>query len=146
MRVAVDKASGKEYACKSITKALAIPNVQPAKQAQHLDNIKREAAILRKLRGTLNVVYLEDVYEDAAAVHIVMELCRGGELFHAIGSKHYSERTVASFMRAVLRTLAQCHHLRILHRDIKPGAARTHARTRSLWRVACRRRGRCGGG
>lgn len=25
-------------------------------------------------------------------------------------------------MRAVLRTLAQCHHLRILHRDIKPGA------------------------
>jgi calcium-dependent protein kinase len=24
-------------------------------------------------------------------------------------------------MRAVLRTLAQCHHHRILHRDIKPG-------------------------
>jgi serine/threonine protein kinase len=28
---------------------------------------------------------------------------------------------VASYMRAVLRTLAQCHHHRILHRDIKPG-------------------------
>lgn len=24
-------------------------------------------------------------------------------------------------MRAVLRTLAQCHHHKILHRDIKPG-------------------------
>lgn len=122
MRVAVDKSTGKEYACKSIPKALNIPNVQVHKQQQHLDNIKREVAILRRLRGTLNVVYLEDVYEDATAVHIVMELCRGGELIHAIGSKHYSERTVASFMRAVLRTLAQCHHLRILHRDIKPGA------------------------
>ena len=29
--------------------------------------------------------------------------------------------TVASFMRAVLRTLAQCHSHRILHRDVKPG-------------------------
>ena len=28
---------------------------------------------------------------------------------------------VASYMRAVLRTLAQCHAHRILHRDIKPG-------------------------
>lgn len=28
---------------------------------------------------------------------------------------------VASFMRAVLRTLAQCHSHHILHRDIKPG-------------------------
>jgi hypothetical protein len=28
---------------------------------------------------------------------------------------------VASYMRAVLRTLAQCHAHRILHRDVKPG-------------------------
>ena len=28
---------------------------------------------------------------------------------------------VASHMRAVLRTVAQCHSHRILHRDVKPG-------------------------
>ena len=28
---------------------------------------------------------------------------------------------VSSYMRAVLRTIAQCHSQRILHRDIKPG-------------------------
>eukprot|EP01024_Parvocaulis_polyphysoides_P015377 TRINITY_DN16700_c0_g1_i9.p1 TRINITY_DN16700_c0_g1~~TRINITY_DN16700_c0_g1_i9.p1 ORF type:complete len:437 (+),score=81.29 TRINITY_DN16700_c0_g1_i9:273-1583(+) len=50
-----------------------------------------------------------------------MEWCKGGELYHAIGQRHYSERTVASYMRAVLKTLAQCHALHILHRDIKPG-------------------------
>ena len=50
-----------------------------------------------------------------------MELCRGGELIRRIGARHYSERTVASYMRAVLRTLVQCHGARILHRDVKPG-------------------------
>ena len=27
----------------------------------------------------------------------------------------------SSYMRAVLRTIAQCHNNRILHRDVKPG-------------------------
>ena len=39
------------------------------------DNIKREVAVLRRLRGTLNVVALEGAYEDDDAVHIVMEVC-----------------------------------------------------------------------
>ncbi|GIL43935.1 hypothetical protein Vafri_1520 [Volvox africanus] len=121
VHVVVERGSGKEYACKSITKRLNVPNVGNAKQDQHLENIRREALILRRLRGTLNVVFLEDVFEDKDAVHLVMEWCKGGELLQRINTRHYSERTAASYMRAVLRTLAQCHHLRILHRDIKPG-------------------------
>jgi len=51
----------------------------------------------------------------------VLELCSGGELVGATrGGRHYSERTAASFLRAVLRTVAQCHAKRIIHRDIKP--------------------------
>lgn len=49
----------------------------------------------------------------------VLELCSGGELVAAT-KKRYSERTAASFLRAVLRTVAQCHAKRIIHRDIKP--------------------------
>lgn len=44
-----------------------------------------------------------------------------GPCCRRIGDRHYSERTVASFTRAVLRTVAQCHSHHILHRDIKPG-------------------------
>lgn len=52
----------------------------------------------------------------------VLEYCSGGELLSRAGkgARHYSERTAASFLRAVLRTLAQCHAKRIMHRDIKP--------------------------
>lgn len=125
------------------------------KKKGHLDALRQEVEALRRLRGSLNVATLEDVYEDDTHVHVVTELCLGGELVHRIGSKHYSERTVrlqhlrrywtsdrttnslatvsmvphrallqvASYMRAVLRTLAQCHSHHILHRDIKPGEA-----------------------
>ncbi len=101
--------------------ALDAEKHSPAKVASHLEAIRREVDILTRLRGTLNVVALEQVFEDDTHVHIIMELCRGGELWHRIGDAHYSEKTVASFMRAVLRTLAQCHSHNILHRDIKPG-------------------------
>jgi serine/threonine protein kinase len=113
-----------------------------------------QVEVLRRLAGSLNVVKLVDVYEDADNVHIVQvgqrkgmlaqacagavhapppqtppalpasplpqEWCKGGELLHSVGTRHYSERTVASYMRAVLRTLAQCHAQHILHRDVKP--------------------------
>jgi serine/threonine protein kinase len=35
-----------------------------------------------------------DAFEDDGSVYIVQELCRGGELHHRIGERHYSERTV----------------------------------------------------
>eukprot|EP01026_Neomeris_dumetosa_P081538 TRINITY_DN917_c0_g1_i1.p1 TRINITY_DN917_c0_g1~~TRINITY_DN917_c0_g1_i1.p1 ORF type:complete len:604 (+),score=84.81 TRINITY_DN917_c0_g1_i1:162-1973(+) len=115
-----DKVSGKEWACKSIPKVLGGSSSE-IKRKQHRDSVKREVEVLKKLRGCLNVAKFEAVYEDQDYVHIIMEWCKGGELIHAIGHRHYSERTVASYMRAVLKTLAQCHALHILHRDIKPG-------------------------
>lgn len=121
VHVVRNRTTGEEYACKSIPKALDPDKHSPAKVAGHLDAVHREVEVLTRLRGTLNVVALHEVLEDAHSVHLVMELCRGGELWHRIGDRHYSERTVASFMRAVLRTIAQCHSHNILHRDIKPG-------------------------
>jgi calcium-dependent protein kinase len=121
VHVAVERSTGMEFACKSIKKRLDVPNISPAKQAQHLDNIDREAKILKRLRGTLSVVAFKGAWEDDTDVHLVMEYCRGGELHHSIGNRMYTEATVAAYMRSVLHTLAQCHSHRILHRDIKPG-------------------------
>lgn len=55
VRVARSKATGAEFAVKTVRKRLDVPGLPPAKQAQHVENIKREVAVLRRLRGTLNV-------------------------------------------------------------------------------------------
>lgn len=121
VRVVKEKSTGTEYACKSIKKALEIPNISEDKQFQHLDNIDREIKVLKLLRGTLSVVYLRGVWEDEEDIHIVMEHCQGGELYHGVGRQPYTEETVSIYMRSVLQTISQCHSHRILHRDIKPG-------------------------
>lgn len=113
--------TGDEFACKSISKELKGPRVSEKQQRHHLEMISREVAVLKKLGGALNVVRLQGVFEDDDRVHIVMEYCRGGELWRRAGLKSFSEETVAQIMRAVLRTLAQCHAHRVLHRDVKPG-------------------------
>lgn len=72
VRVVIDKRNGTEFACKSIPKRLDAPGLAPERQAAHVDNIRREVAVLRRLRGTLNVVALEGAFEDADSAHIVM--------------------------------------------------------------------------
>lgn len=47
----------------------------------------------------------EEAYEDIDNVYIVTELCRGGELWHRIGEKHYSERTVRVTPSCIRSTL-----------------------------------------
>ena len=74
------------------------PTLSEQKRTGHLAAIRREVDVMRKLRGTLNVACFEDAYEDDEHVHIVMEWCRGGELHHRIGDKHYSERTVCCLL------------------------------------------------
>ena len=121
IRLVRDKRTHQEYAMKCIPKVLTDPSVSEKKREDHADAVRREVDVMKRMRGVLNVASLEAVYEDDDAVYMVMEYCTGGELVHVIGETHYTEQTVASFMRATLRTLAQCHANGILHRDIKPG-------------------------
>ncbi|KAG1666313.1 hypothetical protein FOA52_004795 [Chlamydomonas sp. UWO 241] len=119
--VATHRMTGTQYACKIIPKVIDPTKFTERKCNTHIDSLRREVGVLKALRGTLSVVQMHDVYEDADNVWIVMEWCKGGELWHRAGDRHYSERTVASFMRSVLRTIAVMHSHNILHRDIKPG-------------------------
>lgn len=68
-----------------------------------------------------NIVRLRATYEDNEAVHLVMELCEGGELFDRIVARgHYSERAAAGVARTVAEVVRMCHENGVMHRDLKP--------------------------
>ena len=92
---AKDKRTAQVLACKSIAKSVET-GASPAKAAEHIEAIKREILVLKRLRGSLNVASLLEVQEDDTHVHLLLEHCKGGELVHRIGDRHYSERTVYS--------------------------------------------------
>jgi calcium-dependent protein kinase len=85
--------SGRVFACKTIPKQPDSAS-DAQKIEEHLQAVRREIKVLKMLRSCLNVAKLEEVYEDETCVHIIQELCTGGELAHSVGQRHYSERTV----------------------------------------------------
>jgi calcium-dependent protein kinase len=106
--------TGELFACKSIAK-------RKLTCKEDIEDVKREVQIMHHLSGIENIVELKGVYEDKHAVHLVMELCAGGELFDRIISKgHYSERAAASLCRTIVNVVHRCHSLGVFHRDLKP--------------------------
>lgn len=65
------------------------------------------------------------VHEDKKYLHLVTELCTGGELFDRIIEKTqsdegcFSERDAAFLVRSILDAIAYCHDQKgIVHRDV----------------------------
>lgn len=76
---------------------------------------------MHHLTGHRNIVELKEVFEDRHNVHLVMELCAGGELFDRIIAKgHYSERAAAGLCRQIVTVVHACHSMGVMHRDLKP--------------------------
>ena len=110
----VEKASGKKYACKSIAKVKLLTD-------DDVEDVRREIQIMHHLAGSHNVISIKGAYEDSIAVHVVMELCVGGELFDRIVERgHYTERKAAKLARTVVSVVEACHSLGVMHRDLKP--------------------------
>ncbi|XP_019705924.1 calcium and calcium/calmodulin-dependent serine/threonine-protein kinase isoform X2 [Elaeis guineensis] len=77
--------------------------------------------IVEKVSPHPNVINLYDVYEDANGVHLVLELCSGGELFDRIVSHdRYSEFEAAVVVQQIAEGLSALHKANIIHRDLKP--------------------------
>lgn len=75
------------------------------------------------IMGTLdhpNIVKLFDTFKDNVHLHLVLELCEGGNLLDRIGETGcFSEREASVIMRQVFRATAYMHTNEICHRDLK---------------------------
>lgn len=94
-----DKQTGEELACKSISK-------KKLRTAVDIEDVRREVEIMRHMPKHPNIVTLKESYEDDAAVHLVMELCEGGELFDRIVARgHYTERAAAGVAKTIVEVV-----------------------------------------
>ncbi|KAK8652631.1 hypothetical protein V6N13_126658 [Hibiscus sabdariffa] len=108
------KSTGQQLACKSIPKRKLICQ-------EDYDDVWREIQIMHHLSEHPHVVRIRGTYEDHLSVHLVMELCEGGELFDRIVKKgHYSEREAAKLIKTIVGVVEACHSLGVMHRDLKP--------------------------
>ena len=101
-------------ACKHLSKA-NIPDY---------DKFKREIQILIKTDHP-NIIKLYEVFESKRSLYLVMELCRGGELFdrvieHMETGEMYTEKDAAKMFIQIMSSIDYCHKNGIVHRDLKP--------------------------
>ncbi|XVE51117.1 hypothetical protein DITRI_Ditri02bG0013200 [Diplodiscus trichospermus] len=109
-----ENSTGNTYACKSILK-------RKLRNEQDREDIRKEIQIMQHLSGQPSIVEFRGAYEDRHSVHLVMELCAGGELFDRIVAHgHYSERAAAAIFRSVVNVVHICHSMAVMHRDLKP--------------------------
>ncbi|KAL0336757.1 UNVERIFIED_CONTAM: Calcium-dependent protein kinase [Sesamum calycinum] len=110
----IDRETRELLACKSISK-------RKLRTAVDVEDVRREVAIMKHLPKDSSIVSFKEACEDENAVHLVMELCEGGELFDRIVARgHYTERAAAAVMRTIVEVVQLCHKHGVIHRDLKP--------------------------
>ena len=108
-----NKETGQVFALKTILKS-KVPD---------LSLLEKEVDLLQQIHHP-HIVQLFEVYEEPNQLHLVTELCTGGELYDKVVEKsleggHLSEYDVARILRNILEAIAYCHAQGICHRDLK---------------------------
>lgn len=105
----------KEYfACKKMNK----------RQINNKSRFKIEIDLL-KATDHPYIVKLHEIYEDNIYLYLIMEECKGGELFDRLASRAkgghlYTERESCEIFKKLVTGINYCHSHGVCHRDIKP--------------------------
>ena len=124
---------GKAYRCKrrADKQIFAVKTISKARFYRLDKSAQRRQAFLIAMQGEIDImrrlehkyiIKMEECYEDKHTLYIVMEECKGGELFDRIREKQrYSEKDAAPVVRMVLEGLFYMHEYhRVVHCDLKP--------------------------
>ena len=110
----MNKKTKEKRACKHLSK-LSIKN---------LEKFQREIEILRKADHP-NIIKLYEIFESKRSYYLIMEECKGGEVFdriidHIQKKDMYSEKDASAILRQMMSAVEYCHNNGIAHRDLKP--------------------------
>merc|ERR1719161_1932598 len=98
-------------------RAVKIINTGMVKSQQRLHE---EMEIMRLLDHP-NIVRLYETFEDEKHVYMVVEICKGGELFeYIVDSGAVPEKAAAVSLSQMLLAINYLHQNRLMHRDLKP--------------------------
>ncbi|CAN0131420.1 unnamed protein product [Laminaria digitata] len=111
VRAAHKKRTGEMFACKTF-----MVSSVPKKKAQKriLETLRNEIDLLRSLDHP-NIVRAYESYEVGRDLHLVMELCTGGDL----NARSYTEPQAAEVVKQILSAIRHAHDRGICHRDLK---------------------------
>ena len=115
VRLVQHKPTGNVFALKSLSKKLIIQY----RQQQHLRN---ERLLMEKVTHPL-CARLVKSFKDRAYVHILLEFCHGGELFHLMDEQPsgcFNEYATKFYAACVVLVLEHLHERGIVYRDLKP--------------------------
>mmetsp|Transcript_31915 Transcript_31915/g.74700 ORF Transcript_31915/g.74700 Transcript_31915/m.74700 type:complete len:823 (+) Transcript_31915:119-2587(+) len=100
---------------------VAVKSVSKNRAKRQLLRLRSELYITKQLDHP-NIVKMCEVFEDAAFVHMVLELCTGGTLHSYVSKKQYLQESESKhLMRQVASGISYLHACRVCHRDMKPG-------------------------
>ncbi|CAI5465113.1 unnamed protein product [Closterium sp. Yama58-4] len=113
IRACVSRSTGQVLACKAISKARILAQ-------EDAEDVAKEVRVMQQLRGHPHIVKIHRALEDHQSVHIIMEICRGGDLFDRVkAGGRLSERSAAAVTGRLVEALLWCHGKGVVHRDVK---------------------------
>lgn len=114
VKACTDVKQGNKFACKSIKK----DNLD---DEGDFEDVRLEISVMQRLKSHKHIVTLKNVFEDNNHVHLIMELCEGGDLFDEIVKKGpLNEVSAAHIIYQMAEAISFCHTKGVMHRDVKP--------------------------
>ncbi|KAJ1449240.1 kinase-like domain-containing protein [Pelagophyceae sp. CCMP2097] len=104
---------------RSLVRAVKIVDMK-ALTSCDIEALDLEIKTMRRLNHR-NIVGLFDVYSYSNKLVMVLELCKGGELFDRVVEKeHYTEKEARTTFAQMVEAIGHCHMKGVVHRDLKP--------------------------